>query len=214
MPSGSNSTASDTPTVRIYRGQPVAARQADRRLRFLEAGLEQFGTHGYAASSVTSICKAAGLSRRQFYEIFDDRESLLIALYDDIQGHARDAVAQALGTTTGSVEVLATAAMRAYMTSVGTDPRRAEVSFAQIVGVSPRVEQHRLDSRNEWMEFFVAGMAEFAASTPSPRLRHLATAFIGALTFVIHDWSQARDPAQIDDVVAVLADILVAFSAM
>ena len=98
------------------------------------------------------------------------------------------------------------------MESVGTDPRRAEVSFVQIVGVSPRVEQHRLDGREEWVEFFVAAMADFAGLPRDDRRRHLAIAFVGALTSLVHRWSVSTDPAPIAEVVALLSDILVSFA--
>ncbi len=205
-----------TASERTYAGRPVSDRAAERRRRFLDAALVEFtGAAGYAGSSVTSICRAAGLSRRQFYEEFSDREDLLVALYDEIQHAARDAVAEALaGMASRDPRQLATAAMSAYMTSVGTDPRRAEVSFVQIVGVSARVEQHRLDGREEWVEFFVAAMADFAGRAPSERQRHLAIAYVGALTGLVHRWSVAPDPATLDDIVSVLSDILLAFAAL
>ena len=109
------------PGQRTYAGRPVADRLAERRRRFFDAALGEFASVGYAKSSVTSICREAGLSRRQFYELFSDREELLVALYDEIQGAARDAVATALSESTSrDTHVLATAAMRAYMRSVGT----------------------------------------------------------------------------------------------
>lgn len=198
---------------RTYAGRPVSDRAAERRRRFLDAALAEFSSTGYAKSSVTSICRTAGLSRRQFYELFSDREDLLVALYDEIQHAARDAVVDALATAeTRDRRELATAAMRAYMESVGTDPRRAEVSFVQIVGVSPRVEQHRLDGREEWVEFFVAAMADFAGLPRDDRRRHLAIAFVGALTSLVHRWSVSTDPAPSAEVVALLSDILVSFA--
>lgn len=198
---------------RTYAGRPVSDRAAERRRRFLDAALAEFSSTGYAKSSVTSICRTAGLSRRQFYELFSDREDLLVALYDEIQHAARDAVVDALATAgTRDRHELATAAMRAYMESVGTDPRRAEVSFVQIVGVSPRVEQHRLDGREEWVEFFVAAIADFAGLPRDDRRRHLAIAFVGALTSLVHRWSVSTDPAPIAEVVALLSDILVSFA--
>lgn len=218
-------TVTDTSHVdggRTYGGRSVIDRQADRRRRFLDAALAEFGESGYAASSVTSICKAAGLSRRQFYEIFDDRESLLMAAYDEIQSAARTAVIEALaGVESTDRKDLATAAMRAYVESVAVDPRRAEVSFVQIVGVSPVVEQHRLDVRDEWTTYFVAAMAQFTGREAAPRMRSLGTAFVGALTAVIHEWSfsaaaGASDStsAQLEAIVELLADMLVAFAEM
>jgi len=201
------------PGQRTYAGRPVADRLAERRRRFFDAALGEFASVGYAKSSVTSICREAGLSRRQFYELFSDREELLVALYDEIQGAARDAVATALSESTSrDTHVLATAAMRAYMSSVGTDPRRAEVSFAQIVGVSPRVEQHRLDGRDEWVSYFVAAMSAFAGRPTDSRTDQLGIAFVGALTAIVHRWSLSPDPESIDDVVELLADVLLAFA--
>ncbi|MEO9329244.1 TetR/AcrR family transcriptional regulator [Gordonia aurantiaca] len=198
---------------RTYAGRPVSDRAAERRRRFLDAALAEFSGPGYSKSSVTSICRAAGLSRRQFYEEFSDREELLIALYDEIQHAARDAVVEALSRVEATDRrELATAAMTAYMESVGTDPRRAEVSFVQIVGVSPRVEQHRLDGREEWVDFFVAAMAEFAGRPRDERRKHLAIAYVGALTSIVHRWSVSPQPAPIPEIVSVLADILVAFA--
>ncbi|AFR46855.1 TetR/AcrR family transcriptional regulator [Gordonia sp. KTR9] len=198
---------------RTYGGRAVSDRAAERRQRFLDAALVEFTDTGYAKSSVTSICRVAGLSRRQFYAEFTDREELLVALYDTVQGAARVAVAEALAACPSrDLRDLSTAAMRAYMESVGTDPRRAAVSFVQIVGVSSRVEQHRLDGREEWADFFVAAMADFAGRPATERQRHLAIAFVGALTGLVHRWSETADPAALDDIVTVLADILLAFA--
>lgn len=198
---------------RTYAGRPIADRLAERRRRFLDAALDEFASTGYAASSVTSICRAAGLSRRQFYELFSDREELLIAVYDEIQGAARDAVASALAQSPSQeVRDLSNAAMSAYMQSVGTDPRRAEVSFVQVVGVSPRVEQHRLEGRDDWADYFVAAMSTFAGRPEDARGRQLGIAFVGALTAVVHRWSLAPEPDALDTVVDVLTDILLAFA--
>ena len=78
---------------RTYGGQAVADRARQRRERFLDAAVELFGTHGYAATSVPQVCKAAGLSSRQFYQEFSDREDLLRTLYDRVQDKTMERVA-------------------------------------------------------------------------------------------------------------------------
>ena len=45
---------------RLYRGVSAAERRAERRERLLEAGLELFGTRGYADSSIRAISAQAG----------------------------------------------------------------------------------------------------------------------------------------------------------
>ncbi|GAC70965.1 TetR/AcrR family transcriptional regulator [Gordonia soli] len=199
---------------RRYRGESVDARRADRHCRFLDAALSEFTEVGYATTSVTSICRAAGLSRRQFYELFADREALLLDLYAKIQSDARDAVTRALEECESREDgVLAATAMAAYMQSVGTDPRRAEVSFVQIVGVSPEVEQRRFDGRQVWADFFTATAARFTPGrvVDPERERFVTIGFIGALTSVVHRWSTSSPRPEPEAVAAILADILLAF---
>ena len=69
---------------RPYGGVSSEERTARRREQLLDAGLELFGTRGYAASSIRELCLAASLNRRYFYESFSTREELLRAVYDEI----------------------------------------------------------------------------------------------------------------------------------
>src|SRR6516162_11210681 len=71
-------------TSRTYRGITPSARQADRRERLMEAGLELFGTLGYARTSVRAVSAAASLNSRYFYESYRSREDLLYAVYQRI----------------------------------------------------------------------------------------------------------------------------------
>ena len=73
-------TASDS--SRTWRGQTTQERQSERRDRLIEAGIELFGTRGYANTPVKAICEEAGLTERYFYEAFEDREALLDQIYE------------------------------------------------------------------------------------------------------------------------------------
>ena len=46
----------------------------------MEAGLELFGTLGYASTSVRAVSAAAALNSRYFYESFGSRESSAVAV--------------------------------------------------------------------------------------------------------------------------------------
>lgn len=205
----------DTGSTRTYGGRPVADRRADRRRRFVDAAIEVFGTSGYAGSSVTALCREAGLSRRQFYEEFPDRESLLLAAYDEVQAQARTAVGTALAAAgTDDVPTLARVAMTAFMQSLGTDRRRAAIVFVEIVGVSPRVEEHRLAGRETWTDFFGSALRDYAGRPAGDAVEdsYRAIGFVGALTAIVHRWS-TDGPARpgVDEIVDLLAQILLAF---
>jgi hypothetical protein len=53
-------------------------RQAQRRTLLLDAALELFGTRGYAKSSIELLCQTAGIGTNSFYELFPNKEAVLI----------------------------------------------------------------------------------------------------------------------------------------
>ena len=65
-------------------------RRAERRELLVDAAFELLGTDGWNGTTVRGVCQAAHLNPRYFYESFDGLESLLLAVFDDLMGHARD----------------------------------------------------------------------------------------------------------------------------
>ncbi|MEV0436292.1 TetR/AcrR family transcriptional regulator [Nocardia sp. NPDC050413] len=193
-----------------YTGTSVAERQVERRALFIEAGLTVFAEKSYANSSLTDVCAAAGLSRRQFYEQFAGREELLVAVYDAVQGRARDAVLAALAAVgTDDLRTLIEAALRAYTTAITDDIRAAKVAFVEIVGVSASVEEHRARVRDQWGEVVatVAG-ARDGVRTPPGGWRMAMAAFIGAVNGAVHQWSLDDPRPPVDDLVDVFTTLL------
>ncbi|GAA5048783.1 TetR/AcrR family transcriptional regulator [Nocardia callitridis] len=198
----------------MYAGQPVEDRQRQRRARFLESGLTVFARDGYANSSVGAICKDAGLSSRQFYEEFTGRESLLLELYEQIDRESRETVEKALAVTAktgaGPLEVI-NVAVRAYVESIGSDPRKARVALVEVVGATLKVEKFRLELRRVWGSV-LAGAAENAAlrgAIPTGDYEMRSLAIIGAVNYVVDSWSGAEPRPALDDVIRVLSRVIV-----
>src|SRR5580658_5813784 len=93
-----NSPAAEA-APRRYRGLSVEERREQRRERLLAAGLELFGTDGYAGSSIRAISAAAGLNSRYFYESFSSREDLLYHVY---QAAVREVATAIVDATAGA----------------------------------------------------------------------------------------------------------------
>ena len=86
--------------VRPYRGVEAADRVAERRRRFLEAGLDILGSDpDLSELTVRGICGRAGVALRYFYESFTDKDDLVAAVFDwviaDIAATTQAAVAAA-----------------------------------------------------------------------------------------------------------------------
>ncbi|MFE7717456.1 TetR/AcrR family transcriptional regulator [Nocardia rhizosphaerihabitans] len=193
-----------------YTGTSVAERQIERRALFIEAGLTVFAEKSFANSSLTDVCAAAGLSRRQFYEQFAGREELLVAVYDTVQGKARDAVAAALAAAeTDDLRALIDAAVRAYTTAITDDIRCAKVAFVEIVGVSPAIEEHRAQVRDRWGEVVAAIAAgREGVRVPPGGWRVSMAAFIGAVNGAVHQWSLDDPRPPVDELVEVFSTLL------
>lgn len=199
------------PTGR-YAGRSAQERQAERRRRFLDAGLQMFGgSPGYRATTVSALSEAAGLSTRQFYEEFRGLEDVLAALHLQVNDWAEEAALAALAEVEGQPVVeRATAAFRAYTANVTGDPRRIRITFVEIIGVSPRLEEQRLARRSRWVELICAEAAAAVERGEAERrdYRVAAAAFIGSVNGLLHDWRAGWVDATLDQVVDELVRLL------
>ncbi|GAA2748657.1 TetR/AcrR family transcriptional regulator [Kitasatospora cinereorecta] len=196
-----------------YGGRTAQERRDERRERFLAAALDLFGDRpGYRASSVAALCEAAGLSTRQFYEEFRNLEDVLARLHLRVNDLAEQAVLRALPAAEGlPFEQRIAAVLRAYVTAATEDPRRLRIAFVEIVGVSPELEEQRLVRRSRWVDL-IAAEADAAAGRGEAAERDYriaATAFIGAVNGLLHDWVAGRVAARLDEVVAELAGFMI-----
>lgn len=203
---------SKAPTGR-YGGRSAEERQAERRGRFLDAALGLFGgTPGYRATTVSALCEAAGLSTRQFYEEFRTLEDVLAALHLQVNDWAEEAVRTAVAAAQGRpLAERATAIFRAYAANVTGDPRRIRITFVEVIGVSARLEEQRLSRRTRWVDLLCAeATAAAARGEAAPRdYRLAATAFIGSVNGLLHDWNAGWVTATLDEVVDELVRHLV-----
>ncbi|MET8101113.1 TetR/AcrR family transcriptional regulator [Streptomyces sp. NPDC005236] len=201
------------PTGR-YGGRTAEERQAERRRRFLDAGLRLFGAGpGYRSTTVAALSEAAGLSTRQFYEAFHSLEDVLAALHLQVNDWAEQAALAALAEARDlPVAERATALFRAYAANVTSDPRRIRITFVEIIGVSARLEDQRLARRSRWVEFICGeAAAAVARGEAVPRdYRLAATAFIGSVNGLLHDWNAGWVDATLDEVVEELVRQLLA----
>lgn len=181
--------------ARVYRGQSKIERREDRRERLLAAGLDLFGTAGYASTSIEGICAAAGVTARHFYEHFVSREALLRAVYDDVVRETQRAVLRALSQPLDA-DARATAGVGAFVRCYLEDPRRARIACIEVIGVSADFERHRRSVIHAFAAVIEAQAEALAAegSLAAPRNYKLAgLAMAGAVNELMSDWIIRRD---------------------
>lgn len=133
-------------TGRTYRGQTPEQRAAERRRRFLEAGLQLFGTIGLRAVTVRRICREAGLTDRYFYESFDTMESLLVAVYEHHLGLIMEKMIAVISASNNVIDDgnglrdLTQYLLDAFYLEM-ENPLVSRVCMFEVEGVSPAVHQ-------------------------------------------------------------------------
>jgi AcrR family transcriptional regulator len=187
--------------ARTYRGITPSQRQAERRARLLEAGLELFGTLGYARTSIRAVSAAASLNSRYFYESFSSREDLLYSVYEQIVVDIFTKVSEAVAGE-NTIEAQARAGLRAGWTAVTEDRRKARIVALEVVGVSERLERLRRETRHALAQL-TADRALSLAGDLRLRLDPVITArfLMGGIVELLADWINGDLTASTDEVV-------------
>src|SRR5690349_10638310 len=113
-----------------------------QRARILSAAVRVVGELGYEGMSVARVTGRAGVSRRTFYELFEDREDCFLALFDEVAAHAGMIVrAAAAGRESWREQVRA--GLSALLMFVDDEPVLGSVLVVDALGAGPRVLERR-----------------------------------------------------------------------
>jgi AcrR family transcriptional regulator len=203
----------------MYRGQSKAERRAERRERLLATAIDLFGTAGYAATPIETICAAAGVTARHFYEHFPSREALLRAVYDAIIADTQRAVIRALSSAANPEDRVA-AGVRAFVRAYLDDPRRGRIACVEVIGVSEDMERHRRSVIHAFASIIQAQAELLAAEGKIERQWNyelVGVALAGGVNELVADWLFRRDrpriPKFVEEIVVFFLAVVQAGSA-
>lgn len=115
--------------------------QQHQRARLFAALVELVDEQGYPATSLTQIVKKAGVARHTFYEHYEDKEALFIAVFDAALERTLSAVRGAGEAEDGPWEAQLRAGVAALLAEMAKDPVLARVCLveAQSAGLTALV---------------------------------------------------------------------------
>ena len=196
---------------RRYGGKTGSERRAERREQLLDAGLELFGTEGFANVTIEALCARAGLNPRYFYEQFTGREELLGAVYDRHVQTVLATVQAAIARAPSDPARRLSAGLTAFVTATLADERAARINYFEMVGVSAALEAQRRGVLRAYAELIAAQAAQLDDLGPlgTGDRRMTAVALTGATDGLITDWmSSLQRPSQqaiVDTLLAIFA---------
>jgi AcrR family transcriptional regulator len=176
---------------RVYGGRSAEDRRRERHERFVAAGLEIIGTDGYSAVSVRSLCRAAGLAERYYYESFTSREDVLAAVYEQVITDLTVAAYAAVDPDLTDVEELTRRSLEAFIGLVTTDRRRARIQLIEVVGVSDALERRRRDVMHSFA-LLVANSARDHGLGAGIDVDTVSLGLVGAVNELLIDWYHGR----------------------
>jgi len=189
---------------RIYGGKAAEARSHERRERLIAAGVELFGTQGYSATTVRHVCTEAGLTERYFYESFENREELFVAVASECVTGLVDAIVRARAHVDDTPDEQIRAMLTAYFEWFKADARRARIQLFEPLLISPRFHELYRDV----VSLFVAMIADIATRFFAEAIAIrgldatlLATGLAGAATELVKEWAVSGYARPVDDLV-------------
>lgn len=162
-----------------WSGVPLEERQALRRDGFITAGVQLLGDESGPTLTVRSVCRAAALTERYFYESFADRDEFVRAVYDDVCNRA---VAALLSTRTPRE------AVESFVALMVDDPVRGRVLL-----LAPETEPVLTHSGAKWMPNFIEMLQRTLTRIGDSAVQQMvATGLIGALTALFTAYLNGR----------------------
>jgi AcrR family transcriptional regulator len=167
---------------RTYGGVSADERIATRRAKLLDAGLELFGTRGFATTGVKDICRQAGLTDRYFYESFNDSGELFLAVFDRLTDELFRAVAAAVVESGAHPERQLRTAVATFVHALAADSRKPRVLFTEAAAAGADAAAHMRTT----LRRFAALVAETARphlppDTPDEEVQLVALSLVGLL---------------------------------
>jgi len=114
-------------------------RQKEQLRRLLDAAGHVFAEVGWADATVEAIVNRAGMSRRTFYEHFDDLKECLLVLHQKVSKVSFRAVEAQVGTQTVPADMLRVG-VTAFLGGIAMFPHMARVMFRVVRAAGPEFE--------------------------------------------------------------------------
>jgi AcrR family transcriptional regulator/DNA-binding MarR family transcriptional regulator len=173
------------PVVRAsLNGSPRTQVTEVQRARMLMAAVEVVGERGYGGMSVARITGRAGVSRRTFYDLFEDREDCFLAVFEEALARASLLATEAASGEQGWRERVR-AGLTALLGFVGDEPVQGSLLVKDVLGAGPKVLKARARGLDTLHAIVDEGRAQ-ARGGPVEPPPLTAEGVVGAVLAVVH----------------------------
>lgn len=154
-----------------------------QRARMIAAMVDVAAERGLANATVAHVVGRSGVSRRTFYEMFDDREDCFLAALEQAVGLAAEYVKEAYDPSQKWRERVR-AGLTATLEFLEDEPDMGRLAVVETLGAGPKVLERRRRLLVELTEIVDEGRKESRSAATLPPLT--AEGVIGGVLSVLH----------------------------
>ncbi len=163
-----------------------------QRARILAAMVELVRERGVGAVSVAHVIERSGVSRRTFYELFEDRGECLLAAFDHAVERGAARVAPAYADAGSDWLERVRAGLAALLEFIDDEPAAGGLCVVDALGGGPSVLERRARVVDALVDVAHAGRRETKSARKPGRL--VAEGVVGAVLAVLYGRLLANDP--------------------
>lgn len=183
-----------------------------QRTRMLSATVDVVDEVGFAGLTVAQVITRAKVSRKTFYDLFDDREDCFVAAFDQAVDQASALAVRAYGEQGPEWRQATRAGLIALLEFFDEHPALARLCVVEALAAGPAVLEHRaavIERLKRVVEQGRAGSNGRRATRRSQAADLTAEGVVGAAFTVVHSRLLERDRHSLLSLVGPLMSIIV-----
>jgi TetR/AcrR family fatty acid metabolism transcriptional regulator len=188
----------------------VARRRSDdKRRRILEAAVRVFARKGYFAARVSDVAKRAGIADGTIYLYFENKEDILVSLFDEVMSEHVARGREELQRIPGTAAKLHAIAAR-HLRLLGDNEDLAVVFQVELRQSTKFMERFTASWFRDYLELLTGvieeGQKDGTLRAELPR-KLLAKALFGALDEMVTSWILGRKTYDLGELAAPVVDL-------
>jgi len=204
---GEDATATSPRLPAGRHGLPREFVVQNQRERIVTALVDTVAERGYNATTVADITKAAAVSRRTFYEHFDDKEACFLAAYEMVAEHivaSMRAAAESFEEWPQQVR----AALATMLRFLAGEPELARLCMIEPISAGGEIAARHRASMQDLVEILKAGRPEHGGAHPLPEATE-ETLVGGIVSLIVREISADRT-AELESLLPDLVELTLA----
>jgi AcrR family transcriptional regulator len=171
----------------VYRTTPkMAQRKETQRAHLLEVAIGQFGKHGYHATTVPVIVKAAGASTGSFYFYFRNKEDVFAAALERFGERIAGELNVAIGAAGDAPAERMRAAVERLVLFMAENPDEARILIVESSGLGDRLQQIRRNIVDSHIRAVELALSQLSPAPSSADV--IARCWVGAVYESVFHW--------------------------